>query len=77
MVLDIFILSEVRDTDKDKHHIISLTCGILKTIKMNLFIYLQKYKLKKKAIKTRMNNAELVSDVEDRKIEIAQSGQQT
>ena len=35
--LEIIILSEVSQTEKNKYHVISLICGILKMIKMNLF----------------------------------------
>ena len=35
--LEIFILSEVSQTEKDKYRMISLTCGILKMIQMTLF----------------------------------------
>ena len=39
---EIIILSEVSQTEKDKYHMISLTCGILKKkkkkIQMNLFV---------------------------------------
>ena len=40
MGLEIVILSEVSQTEKDKYHMISLMCGILKKkmIQMNLFI---------------------------------------
>ena len=37
MNLEIIILSEVSQTEKDKYHMISLICGILKMIQMNLF----------------------------------------
>ena len=38
MGLEIIILSEVSQTEKDKHHMISLICGIIfLIIKMNLF----------------------------------------
>ena len=37
MVLEIIILSEVSQTEKDKYPMISVTCGILKMIQMNLF----------------------------------------
>ena len=36
MGLEMIILSEM--SEKDKHHMISLICGILKKIQMNLFI---------------------------------------
>ena len=36
MALEIIILSEVNQTEKDKYHIISLLCG-LKVMKVNLF----------------------------------------
>ena len=36
MDLEIIILSEVSQTEKDKYYIILLLCGILKMIKMNL-----------------------------------------
>ena len=35
--LEIIILIEVSQTGKDKYHMISLICGILKMIQMNLF----------------------------------------
>ena len=35
--LEIVILSEVSQTEKDKYHMISFTCGIQKMIQMNLF----------------------------------------
>ena len=38
MDLEIVILSEVSQTEKDKYHMISLICGILKKmVQMNLF----------------------------------------
>ena len=37
MDLEIIILSEVSQTEKDKHCVISLICGIFKVIQMNLF----------------------------------------
>ena len=37
MQLKIIILSEVSQTEKDKYHMISLICTILKLIQMNLF----------------------------------------
>ena len=38
MDLEIIILSEVSQTEKDKYHMISLICGIFKKmIQMNLF----------------------------------------
>ena len=37
MQLEMIILSEVSLTEKDKYHMISLMCGILKMIQMNLF----------------------------------------
>ena len=37
MDLEIIILGEVSQTEKDKHHMISLICGILKMVQMNLF----------------------------------------
>ena len=38
MDLEIIILSEVSQTEKDKYHMISLICGILKKIiQMNFF----------------------------------------
>ena len=39
MDLEMIILSEVSHTVKDKHHMISIVCGILKKkrIQMNLF----------------------------------------
>ena len=38
MDLDVIILSEVSQTEKDKYHMISLICGILKKmIQMDLF----------------------------------------
>ena len=37
MDLEIIILSEVSQTDKDKYHAISFTCGIQKMIQMNSF----------------------------------------
>ena len=36
MDLEIIILSEVSQTEKDKYYIILLLCGILKMIQMNL-----------------------------------------
>ena len=36
MGLEIIILSEVSQTEKDKYPMISVTCGILKRIQMNL-----------------------------------------
>ena len=38
MDLEIIILSEVSQTEKDKYHMISLICGIKKNIQLNLFI---------------------------------------
>ena len=35
MNLEIIILSEVSQTEKDKYYLISLLCGILKIIQMN------------------------------------------
>ena len=35
--LEIIILTEVRQTEKDKYYMISLICGILKRIQMNLY----------------------------------------
>ena len=35
--LEIIILSEVSQTEKDKYHMISLTCGIWNMTQMNLF----------------------------------------
>ena len=37
MGLEIIILSELSQTEKDKYHMISLICGIYKMIQMNLF----------------------------------------
>ena len=37
MDLEMIILSEVSQTEKDKYHMISLIRGILKKIQMNLF----------------------------------------
>ena len=37
MDLEIIILSEVSQTEKDKYHMMSLTCGIKKIMQMNLF----------------------------------------
>ena len=38
MDLEIIVLSEVSQTEKDKYHMLSLTCGIFKKmIQMNLF----------------------------------------
>ena len=37
MDLEIVILSEVSQTQKDEYHMISLICGILKMVQMNLF----------------------------------------
>ena len=37
MDLEIIILSEVGQTEKDKYYMISLLCGIRKIVKMNLF----------------------------------------
>ena len=37
MDLEIIILSEVSQTEKDKYHKISLICGIEKMIQMSLF----------------------------------------
>ena len=37
MDLEIVILSEIIQTQKDKYHMISLICGILKRVQMNLF----------------------------------------
>ena len=39
MDLEIFILSEVSQTEKDKYHMISLICGILKKNDANEHIY--------------------------------------
>ena len=36
--LEIVILSEVSQTEKDKYHMISLICGIYTIIQMNLFM---------------------------------------
>ena len=33
----IIILSEVSQTEKDRYHMISCVCGILKIVQMNLF----------------------------------------
>ena len=38
MDLENIILGEVSQTEKDKYYMISLTCGILETVQMNLFI---------------------------------------
>ena len=35
MDLEIIIINEVSQKEKDKHHIISLICGILNTTQMN------------------------------------------
>ena len=35
--VEMILLSEVSQTEKDKYHMISLICGILKMIQMNLF----------------------------------------
>ena len=35
MQLEIIILSEVSQTEKDKYHMISLICGVYKIIQMN------------------------------------------
>ena len=37
MDLEIIILSEVGQTEKDKYHMISCVCGIQKIIQMSLF----------------------------------------
>ena len=37
MDLETTTLSEVSQTEKDKHNVISLICGVLKMIQMNLF----------------------------------------
>ena len=37
MDLEIIILSEVSQTEKDKYHMISLICGVYNMIQMNLF----------------------------------------
>ena len=37
MDLEIIVISEVSQTEKDKYYMISLICGILKIIQMNLF----------------------------------------
>ena len=37
MDLEIIIVSEISQKEKDKHHVISLICGIENTIQMNLF----------------------------------------
>ena len=37
MNLEMIILSEVSQMEKDKHHRLSLVCGIQKQIQMNLF----------------------------------------
>ena len=37
MSLEIFILSEVSQTEKDKYYVISLIYGIFKIIQMNLY----------------------------------------
>ena len=37
MDLEIIILSKVRQKEKDKYHMISLTCGIESMTQMNLF----------------------------------------
>ena len=51
--------------------------NIRRSQEKNYKIHLQRYKLLK-PIKTRMNNAEeRISDVEDRIMEISQTGQQT
>jgi len=35
--LELILLSKVSQTEKDRYHIISLICGILRIIQMNLF----------------------------------------
>ena len=37
MDLELILLSKVSQTEKDRYHIISLICGILRIIQMNLF----------------------------------------
>ena len=37
MDLEIIILSEVNQTEKNKHHMVSFICGIQKKIQMNAF----------------------------------------
>ena len=37
MNLEIVILSEIKQTEKDKYHMVLLACGILKMIQINLF----------------------------------------
>ena len=37
MDLEIIILNEVSQTEKEKYHVISLICGIQKVLQMNLF----------------------------------------
>ena len=37
MDLETILLREVSQTEKEKYHIITLTCGILKRVQMNLF----------------------------------------
>ena len=39
--LEMIILSEISQTEKDKYHMISLTCGIKKCIQMNLYTKLK------------------------------------
>ena len=43
MDLEIVIFSEVSQTEKNKYHMLSHTCGIFKMIQVNLFISLYGY----------------------------------
>ena len=38
MDLEMIVLSEIRQTEKDKYHMISLICGIQKIVQVNLLI---------------------------------------
>ena len=47
MQLQILILSEISQKEKDKYHMISLICGILKKIKMNFIKWIENHRHKK------------------------------
>ena len=47
MDLEIIILSEISQKEKDKYHMISLICGILKKIKMNFIKWIENHRHKK------------------------------
>ena len=49
MDLEIIILSDMSQAEKDKYHMISLTCGILKN-DTNELIYKQTHRLRKQTL---------------------------